>query len=184
MWSDFETHVRPPPTPCFPTTQGLFGSPWFWVISLSFHHWVFKTRGFHQKNLVWLGFWVMFPSLKTQKFEWWMMKTENKILVFSVSEIWVMVAKKWVMWSNNNFGVFEIKWGLGYELWVLSIELWKLSHGQTKQALILTKYLPLSLGRLVKGMASFSFNFTLKHKHTHTHYFLPLSFTLSLVPIS
>ena len=130
MWSDFETQVRPPPTHYFPTTQGLFGSPWFWVISLSFHHWVFKTRGFHQKNLVWLGFWVMFPSLKTQNFEWWMMKTENKILVFSVSEIWVMVAKKWVMWPNNSFGVFEIKWGLGYELWVLSLsyKLWVLSY--------------------------------------------------------
>ena len=54
-----------------------------------------------------------------------MMETENKILVISVSEIWVMVAKSelcdWVMWPNNNFGVFEIKWGLGYDLWVLSL---------------------------------------------------------------
>ena len=25
------------------------------------------------------------------------------------------------MWTNNNFGVFEIKWGLGYDLWVLSL---------------------------------------------------------------
>ena len=76
----------------------------------------------------------MFPSLKTQKFEWWMMETENRILVFSVSEIWVMVAKSelcdWVMWPNNNFGVFEIKWGLGWvmgfelELWVMSYEYW------------------------------------------------------------
>ena len=53
------------------------------------------------------------------------METENKILVISVSEIWVMVAKSelcdWVMWPNNNFGVFEIKWGLGYDLWVLSL---------------------------------------------------------------
>ena len=54
-----------------------------------------------------------------------MMETENKILVISISEIWVMVAKSelcdWVMWPNNNFGVFEIKWGLGYDLWVLSL---------------------------------------------------------------
>ena len=54
-----------------------------------------------------------------------MMETENKILVISVSEIWVMVAKSelcdWVMWPNNNFWVFEIKWGLGYDLWVLSL---------------------------------------------------------------
>ena len=62
-----------------------------------------------------------------------MMETKNRISVFSVSEIWVMVAKSelcdWVMWPNNNFGVFEIKWGLGWvmgfelELWVMSIEL-------------------------------------------------------------
>ena len=38
--------------------------------------------------------------------------------------------KKWVMWPNNNFGVFETKWGLDYELWVLSLsyELWVLSY--------------------------------------------------------
>ena len=98
-----------------------------------------KRVGPTKKNLVWLGFWVMFPSLKTQKFEWWMMETENRILVFSVSEIWVMVAKSelcdWVMWPNNNFGVFEIKWGLGwvmgfelrvmsYEYWVIKTESW------------------------------------------------------------
>ena len=93
-----------------------------------------KRMGPTEKNLVWLGSWAMFPSLKTQKFEWWMMETKNRISVFSVSEIWVMVAKSelcdWVMWPNNNFGVFEIKWGLGYELWVLNLsyELWVLSY--------------------------------------------------------
>lgn len=54
----------------------------------------------------------------------------------------------WVMWPNKNFGVFEVEWGLGYDLWVIgfefeflvmSIELWKLSHGQTKQALSIPK---------------------------------------------
>ena len=63
-----------------------------------------------------------------------MMKTENRIFIS-------YGGKKWVMWPNNNFGVFEIKWGLGYELWVLSLslsyELWKLSHGQTKHAFII-----------------------------------------------
>ena len=50
---------------------------------------------------------------------------------FSVFSFWNMSygGKKWVMWPNNNFGVFEIKWGLGWvmgfelELWVMSIEL-------------------------------------------------------------
>ena len=83
------------------------------------------------------------------KYEWWVMSDEwwklsdgnwvmkiccpNRPLVFSVSEIWVIVAKSelcdWVMWPNNNFEVFEIKWGFGWvmgfelELWVMSIEL-------------------------------------------------------------
>ena len=65
------------------------------------------------------------------------MEIENKILVFSVFEIWVMVAKSelcdWIMWPNNSYGVFEmIKWDLGYELWVMSLgfefELWVLSY--------------------------------------------------------
>ena len=38
-----------------------------------------KLMGPTKKNLVWLSFWMMFSSLKTQKFEWewWKLKTEN-----------------------------------------------------------------------------------------------------------
>ena len=123
----------------------MFGSPWFWVISLSFHHLVSKTHGFHRKKSCLA--WFLGDVSITQNSKIWVMDDGNWQQNFGVFSFWNMSydAKgelcDWVMWPNKNFGVFEIKWDLGYELWVLSlswvmsIELWKLSHGQTKWAL-------------------------------------------------
>ena len=109
-------------------TVNLFGSPWFWVIPLSFHHWVSKMRGSHRKKSCWA--WFLGVISTTQNSKIWVMDDGNWKQNFGVFSFWNMSydGKKWVMWPNNNFEVFEIKWGLGYELWVLSLsyEYWVL----------------------------------------------------------
>ena len=76
--------------------------------------------------------WFLGDVSITQNSKFWVMDDENWKQNFGVFSFWNMSygGKTWVMWPNNNFGVFEIKWGLGYELWDLSLsyEDWVLSY--------------------------------------------------------